>query len=92
MAGGFGGMLAFDLKGGYDAAYVLIRRVQLCIPAVSLGGMETLITHPMSMVYAHQTSAERESAGIPPGLIRVSVGVENVEDIIADLEQALQQD
>jgi cystathionine beta-lyase/cystathionine gamma-synthase len=89
MAGGFGGMLAFELKGGYDAAYRAIRRTEVCLLAVSLGGVESLIIHPASMIHAHQTDAERASAGISPGLIRLSVGIENVEDIIADLEQAL---
>jgi methionine-gamma-lyase len=90
MPGGYGGMLAFELKGGYDAAYRAIRRTQICLLAVSLGGVETLIVHPASMIHAHQSDAERISAGISPGLIRLSVGVEEVEDIIEDLDQALQ--
>ena len=89
MVGGFGGMLSFEMKGGYDAAYKVIRSTELCLLAVSLGGVETLITHPASMIHAHQTGEERRAAGISPGLIRLSVGVENVEDIIEDLEQAL---
>ncbi len=89
MVGGFGGMLSFEMKGGYDAAYKVIRSTELCLLAVSLGGVETLITHPASMIHAHQTDEERRAAGISPGLIRLSVGVENVEDIIEDLEQAL---
>ena len=89
MTGGFGGMIAFEMKGGYDAAYRVIGRTRLCILAVSLGGVETLITHPASMVHAQQTEEQRALAGIAPGLIRLSVGCEDVEDIIADLEQAL---
>src|SRR5690348_14795729 len=89
MIGGFGGMLSFEMKNGYDAAYQVIKRTQLCLLAVSLGGVETLITHPASMIHAHQTDEERKVAGIPPGLIRLSVGIENVEDIIEDLDQAL---
>src|SRR3989440_1314103 len=89
MVGGFGGMLSFEMRGGYDAAYKVIRSTELCLLAVSLGGVETLITHPASMIHAHQTDEERRAAGISPGLIRLSVGVENVEDIIEDLEQAL---
>ncbi len=89
MIGGFGGMLSFEMKGGYDAAYKVIRSTELCLLAVSLGGVETLITHPASMIHAHQTDEERRAAGISPGLIRLSVGVENVEDIIEDLEQVL---
>jgi cystathionine beta-lyase/cystathionine gamma-synthase len=91
MPGGFGGMLSFEMKGGYDAAYEVIRSTELCLLAVSLGGVETLITHPASMIHAHQTGEERRSAGISPGLIRLSVGIENVEDIIEDLESALDQ-
>ncbi|HJZ49411.1 MAG TPA: aminotransferase class I/II-fold pyridoxal phosphate-dependent enzyme [Roseiflexaceae bacterium] len=89
MSDGFGGMLAFELKGGYDAAYRAIRRTRVCLLAVSLGGVETLIVHPASMIHAHQSDAERVAAGISPGLIRLSVGVEGAADIIADLEQAL---
>jgi methionine-gamma-lyase len=91
MVGGFGGMLSFEVKGGYDAAYNLVRNTEVCMLAVSLGGVETLITHPASMIHTRQTDDERRAAGISPGLIRLSVGVENVEDIIADLEQALNE-
>jgi methionine-gamma-lyase len=89
MRGGFGGMLSFEVKGGYEAAYRAIGRTRVCVLAVSLGGMETLITHPASMVHVHQTDEQRAQAGISPGLIRLSVGIENVEDIIRDLDQAL---
>lgn len=89
MPGGFGGMLSFEMRGGYDAAYNVIRRTEVCLLAVSLGGVESLITHPASMIHTHQSDAERATAGISPSLIRLSVGLENVEDIIADLDQAL---
>ena len=89
MTGGFGGMIAFEMKGGYDAAYRVIGRTRLCILVVSLGGVETLITHPASMVHTQQTEEQRALAGIAPGLIRLSVGCEDVEDIVADLQQAL---
>ncbi|HVF98810.1 MAG TPA: aminotransferase class I/II-fold pyridoxal phosphate-dependent enzyme [Chloroflexia bacterium] len=89
MTGGFGGMLSFTLKGGYDAAYRAIGRTKVCILAVSVGGVETLITHPASMIHTHQTEAELQSAGINPSLIRLSVGVEDAEDIIEDLDRAL---
>lgn len=89
MTGGFGGMIAFEMKGGYAAAYRAIGRTKLCILAVSLGGVETLITHPASMVHSQQSDEERAQAGIAAGLIRLSVGCEDAEDIIADLEQAL---
>jgi methionine-gamma-lyase len=89
MVGGFGGMLSFEVKGGYDAAYRVIGRTEVCVLAVSLGGIETLITHPASMVHTHQSDEERATAGISPSLIRLSVGIEDVEDIMEDLDRAL---
>ncbi|MGA7731403.1 MAG: aminotransferase class I/II-fold pyridoxal phosphate-dependent enzyme [Chloroflexia bacterium] len=91
MHGGFGGMVSFEVKGGFDAAYRLIGRTQVCVLAVSLGGAESLITHPASMIHSRQSDEEREAAGISPGLIRLSVGLEDAEDIIGDLEKALSQ-
>ena len=89
MTGGFGGMLAFEVKGGYQRAYEVVRHTELCVLAVSLGGVETLITHPASMIHAHQSEEQREMAGISPALLRLSVGVEEVKDILADLDRAL---
>jgi methionine-gamma-lyase len=89
MTGGFSGMLSFEVKGGYEAAYRAISRTEVCILAVSLGGVETLITHPASMIHTHQSAEEREIAGISPGLIRLSVGVEDSQDICEDLDRAL---
>jgi cystathionine beta-lyase/cystathionine gamma-synthase len=89
MPGGFGGMLSFTVKGGFDAAYRAIGRTRVCRLAVSLGGLESLITHPASMIHTHQSDAARASAGIAPDLIRLSVGVEDARDIIRDLDQAL---
>ena len=89
MPGGFGGMLAFEVRGGRAAAAEVLRRVRLCLTAVSLGGVETLLIHPASMVYAHQTDGQLAAAGIRPGLLRLSVGVEDAADIIADLRAAL---
>jgi cystathionine beta-lyase/cystathionine gamma-synthase len=89
MPGGFGGMVAFEVKGGFDAAYRLIGRTEVCVLAVSLGGAETLITHPASMIHSRQSDEERKAAGISPGLIRLSVGIEDAEDIMQDLDQAL---
>jgi methionine-gamma-lyase len=89
MPGGYSGMLSFEVKGGYDAAYRVIGRTKICTLAVSLGGMESLITHPASMIHTHQSPQQRETAGISPSLVRLSVGVEDVVDIIADLDQAL---
>ncbi len=86
MPGGFGGMVVFEMKGGYHAAYTVIRNTRLCTLAVSLGGMETLITHPASMIFAKVAPANMSEGS---GLIRLSVGVENAEDIIADLDAAL---
>jgi len=91
MTGGFGGMLAFEVKGGYEAAYDVVRRTEVCLLAVSLGGVETLITHPASMVHSHQSDEQRARSGISPGLLRLSVGVENVEDIVEDLDRALRR-
>jgi methionine-gamma-lyase len=89
MPGGFGGMLSFSVRGGFDAAYRAIGRTRVCRLAVSLGGLETLITHPASMIHTHQSDADRASAGIAPDLIRLSVGVEDASDIMRDLDQAL---
>jgi methionine-gamma-lyase len=89
MTGGFGGTLSFEMKQGFDAAYRAIGRTRLARLAVSLGGVETLIIHPASMIHAHQNSDALAHAGIAPGLIRLSVGIEDAADIIADLEQAL---
>ncbi len=89
MKGGFGGMIAFEVKGGFDRAYRTIGRTEICVLAVSLGGTETLITHPASMIHTRQSDEERDSAHISPGLIRLSVGIEDARDIIEDLDQAL---
>lgn len=87
----FGGMISFELKGGYEAGKTLLNNLKLCSLAVSLGDTETLIQHPASMTHSPYTKEEREAAGITDGLVRLSVGLENVEDIIADLEQGLEK-
>jgi len=84
-----GGMISFGLKGGIDAGKALINSVRLCTLAVSLGGVETLIQHPASMTHASMGPEARKRAGITDGLVRISVGIENVDDLIADLDQAL---
>jgi len=89
MSGGFGGMVTFEVKGGFEAAYRVVASTEVCVMAVSLGAVETLITHPASMVHAFQSDDERDLAGIAPGLIRLSVGIERAEDIIDDLDRAL---
>ena len=86
---GFSSMISFGLKGGLDAGRILMDNVHLAILAVSLGGVESLIQHPASMTHASMSKEAREEAGITDGLVRFSVGIENVEDIIEDLEQAL---
>ncbi|MBM3296026.1 MAG: PLP-dependent transferase [Candidatus Aminicenantes bacterium] len=86
---GFGSMICFGLKGGYGAGKKMINAVKLCALAVSLGGIESLIQHPASMTHAGVPKEEREGAGITDDLIRLSVGCEGVEDLRADLEQAL---
>lgn len=86
---GSGTMISFELKGGYDAGVVLMNNVQLALLAVSLGGVETLIQHPASMTHSKVEHAEKIKAGISDGLVRFSVGIEDVDDIIADLDQAL---
>jgi len=87
-AGGFGAMIAFDL-GSLEAARTLLERVRLCSLGESLGGVETLISHPATMTHAGYTPAEREALGIRDGLVRISVGCEDAEDLIADLARAL---
>ena len=86
---GFGSMICFGLHGGYEAGRKMINGVELCTLAVSLGGIESLIQHPASMTHAGLPKEHREMAGITDDLIRLSVGCESVEDIRADLDQAL---
>lgn len=86
---GFGTMMSFEVKGGLKAGETLMNNVHLCMLAVSLGGVETLIQHPASMTHAGLSRQAREEAGIADGLVRFSVGIEEVEDIIADLDNAL---
>jgi cystathionine beta-lyase/cystathionine gamma-synthase len=85
---GFGGMVAFDV-GSLAAARIVLESVKLCTLAESLGGVETLISHPATMTHASVDEAKRERLGITEGLVRISVGIEDTDDIIADLDQAL---
>lgn len=87
---GFGGLLSFELKGGLQAGKRVMNQVRLCKLAVSLGDVDTLIQHPASMTHSVVPAEERLKMGISDGLIRLSVGLEDVEDIVMDLEQALQ--
>jgi methionine-gamma-lyase len=86
---GPGAMISFGLKGGYDAGQTMMNSVELALLAVSLGGIETLIQHPASMTHSKLSKEAKEKAGISDGLVRISIGIEEVDDIIADLEQAL---
>ncbi|MEL7032046.1 MAG: methionine gamma-lyase [Pseudomonadota bacterium] len=86
---GFGGMIAFELKGGYASGIAMMNRLQLIRRAVSLGDAETLIQHPASMTHSTYSREEREAHGISEGLVRISVGLEDVSDLVADLHQAL---
>ncbi|MBI1923552.1 aminotransferase class I/II-fold pyridoxal phosphate-dependent enzyme [Candidatus Poribacteria bacterium] len=85
----FGGMVTFELKGGREAGESLVNRIQLCSLAVSLGDVRTLVCHPASTTHSQVPPEARRRAGITDGLVRVSVGLEDVEDIMADLDQAL---
>lgn len=82
----FGGMISFEVKGGKEAGIKLLNNLDLCMLAVSLGDAETLIEHPASMTHSTYTASELQDAGVPEGLVRISVGLENPQDIIADLE------
>jgi len=84
-----GGMIAFELNGGKDAAIAFMNRLNMIHRAVSLGDAESLIQHPASMTHSAYTPEEQAEHGITPSLIRLSVGLEDVEDIVADLTQAL---
>ncbi|MFP4663799.1 MAG: trans-sulfuration enzyme family protein [Bacteroidales bacterium] len=85
----YGAMLCFELEGGFDAGKTMMNNVQLALLAVSLGGVESLIQHPASMTHAGLSEEARLKSGITPGLVRFAVGIEDVEDIIDDLRQAL---
>ncbi len=86
---GPGAMISFGVKGGLDAGKKVMNNVHLALLAVSLGGIETLIQHPASMTHSKLSKEARESAGITDGLVRLAVGIEDIDDIIADLDHAL---
>jgi methionine-gamma-lyase len=85
----FGGMLSFELAGGYQAGEMLMNRVEVATLAVSLGNVDSLIQHPASMTHSAIPADIRRKMGISDGLVRFSVGIENIEDILADLDQGL---
>ena len=84
-----GGMIAIELKAGRDAVADALNKLQMCTIAVSLGDAETLVEHPATMTHSTYTAEELKFAGISEGLVRISVGLEDVEDIIEDLKSAL---
>ncbi|MFN2400107.1 MAG: PLP-dependent aspartate aminotransferase family protein [Gemmatimonadaceae bacterium] len=86
---GFGGMLAIELAGGGSATDRFLRRLKIFTHAPSLGGVDSLVCEPRYTSHAHMTAAERSAIGIPDGLMRLSIGIEDAEDLIADIQQAL---
>ncbi len=86
---GGGAVISFSLKGGVEAGRKMMNAVRLCMLAVSLGGVESLIQHPASMTHASMGAEARRRAGIDDGMVRISVGIEDPDDIIADLDQAI---
>ncbi|HXH17541.1 MAG TPA: PLP-dependent aspartate aminotransferase family protein [Chitinophagales bacterium] len=88
---GFSGMITFELKGTIEAGIKLMNNVKLCALAESLGAVETMITHPATMTHGSVPKEVREARGLTDGIVRLSVGIEDADDIIADLEQALRK-
>jgi len=86
---GFGGIIAFELKGDFEVGKVLPNNLDVCTLSVNLRNTETLIQHPVSMIHSPYEREDRLAAGITDGLVRISVGLENIEDIIEDLEKGL---
>ena len=88
---GFSGMISFELKGGIPAGTTVMNNVKLCSLAESLGAVETMITHPATMTHVDVPAEERYARGLTDGLVRISVGIEDPDDIIDDLKQALEK-
>jgi cystathionine beta-lyase/cystathionine gamma-synthase len=86
---GFGGMMAIELAGGGEAADRFVRRLRLITHAPSLGGVDSLVSEPRYTSHTHLSPAERSAIGIPDGFLRISVGIEDADDLIADVAQAL---
>jgi cystathionine beta-lyase/cystathionine gamma-synthase len=86
---GFGGMVSFQFKGSYTDVASMVRRFKVFALAESLGGVESLVCHPASMTHGSIPKDIRESRGLTDTLLRLSIGIEDIEDILADLEQAL---
>ena len=89
---GFSGMVSFTLKGGTEAAHAAVQKTELFSFAESLGGVESLVTHPASMTHAAIPREQREARGVTDGLLRLSVGIEDKDDLVADLDQAISSD
>ncbi len=89
LTGGFGGMISFEVAGGIEAGRRVMERARICKPAASLGGTKSLIVHPASVTHTQLTREERERFGVADGLLRLSVGIEDADDLLADLERAL---
>jgi len=87
---GFGSMIALELKGGFDAGVVLMNNIHLFQLAVSLGGVESLIQHPASMTHSSVSKEQKEEAKITDGLVRIAIGIENIEDLKKALLDALE--
>ena len=85
-----GALMSFELKGGYETGKQFINNLKLCVSAVSLGTCDTLVSHPASTTHVGVKPSDRQKFGITDGLIRMSVGIEHIDDIIADLQQALE--
>jgi methionine-gamma-lyase len=88
---GYGGMMSFELVGGMQAGEALMNRTRVATLTVSLGTVDSLIQHPASLTHSTVPAEERLKMGITDGLVRFSVGIENVSDLIADLDQALKE-
>jgi cystathionine gamma-lyase len=89
---GFSGMVSFTLRGGAEAAYAAVQKTRVFHFAESLGGVESLITHPATMTHAAIPREQREARGVTDGLMRLSVGIEDKEDLIADLDRAIRSE
>jgi cystathionine gamma-synthase len=86
---GFGGMLSFSVTGGLDAIKIFLPKLQYAHMAANLGCVETVVGPPVTTSHVECSAEERAAAGIPEGLVRYSAGIEDIEDLIADLDQAL---
>jgi O-acetylhomoserine (thiol)-lyase len=88
--GGYGGMITFGLADGYEAAKGTVNNVELASLLANVGDAKTLVIHPASTTHQQLTEEEQAAAGVTPDMVRLSVGIEDVEDIVADLEQAIE--